>query len=263
MQKISFIGAGNMAESLARAILDSGITKEIIMSDKKPKKLKFLKQKLKVKVTQNNNEVVENSDIIFLCVKPQDISGVLDEIAGKIKNQLIVSIAAGIRLSYLEAKLRKARVIRAMPNIACLVGEMAGGFSLGKYATKKDAETIKKLLDSSGKSFLLDEKYLDIVTALSGSGPAFIAYFLSAMISAGVKHGLTNEQATMLAVQTAYGTAKLLLDKKISPDELVKMVASKGGTTSAGLKVFEDENFKEIVIKAIGNAKERSREMGR
>ena len=263
MQKISFIGSGNMATALAKLILSKKIAKEIVMSDKNQEKLSIAKKNLKIKTAKSNIEAAKSSDIVFLSVKPQDIPEVLDEISAEIKNQLIVSIAAGITLSFLQSKLKKARIIRVMPNIACLAGEMAAGFSLGKFAEKKDGQIIKNILDSAGKSFLVEEEKLDAVTAISGSGPAFIAYFLDAMIASAISNGLGKEQATLLAEQTALGTAKLMLEKQISPEELIKMVASKGGTTEAGLIVFEQNNLKQTIKTAISKAVERSRKLGK
>ncbi len=262
MPTIGVIGSGNMAAALAEAV-SKKITKRIVMSDRNQARIDFVSKNLKVRTTTSNVDVAKKSGIIFLCVKPQDIPGVLDEICPYVKNQLVVSIAAGVKLGYIEAKLKNARIIRVMPNIACLVGETAAGFSLGKNATKKDANAIKKILDSAGKSFLLEEKLLDAVTAISGSGPAFFAYFLSAVIDAGKIQGLSEENASKLAKQALFGTAKLLIEKNLSPEQLVRMVASKGGTTEAGLKVMEQHNLKETISEAVDMAVKRSIELSK
>jgi len=162
-----------------------------------------------------------------------------------------------------EKIIGKKRIIRVMPNINCLVSEMAAGFCAGKYATKDDINIVSKLLNSAGISFCLDENLLDAVTAVSGSGPAFFAYFIQAIAEAGIKNGLPKDVALKLASQTASGTGKLLLEKNISPDELIAMVASKKGTTIAGLSVLKSHKVKNSLIKAIDAAVKRSKELGK
>ena len=217
----------------------------------------------KIKTTTDNKEAARNSDIVFICVKPQDIDAVLDEIKDVVKNQLIVSIAAGIRLKHLENKLKNKRIIRVMPNINCIAGEMAAGFSAGKYATKEDIKNVSGILNSAGIAFFMKEDLLDAVTGISGSGPAFFAYFIDAFVKAGVKNGLPRETAFKLACQTALGTGRLLMEKNLSPDKLIAMVASKKGTTVAGLDVLKKHKAKNILIKTIDAAVKRSKELGR
>ena len=261
---ISFIGTGKMATALIGCIYDKNISKKIIASDKQNENLvKIKKQFSQIKTTNDNKEAVKNSDIVFLCVKPQDIDDVLDEIKDTVKNQLVVSIAAGIKLKHLESKLKGRRVIRVIPNINCLVGEMAAGFSAGKHATKEDINEVSKILNSAGNAFLLKEELLDAVTGLSGSGPAFFAYFIKTMESAGIKNGLPKEIAFQLAAQTCIGTGRLLIEKKITPEELIEMVASKKGTTEAGLKILDKSNANKILKDAINAAVKRSRELGK
>lgn len=261
-KKISFIGTGKMASALISCIYNKGISKSIIANDKNEKNLNNIKKQFRIKTT-NNNEAVKNSDIVFICVKPQDIDAVLDEIKNAVKNQLIVSIAAGIKLKHLENKLKNKRIIRVMPNINCLVGEMAAGFSAGKNATKEDVKVVSEILNSAGIAFHLKEDLLDVITAVSGSGPAFFAYFIDAFTKAGIKNGLPKEVAFKLAAQTALGTGKLLMEKNVSPDELIAMVASKKGTTVAGLKVLKKHKVKDILIKTINAAVKSSKELGK
>lgn len=262
-ESIAFIGAGKMAAALISCIYKSNISKSIIASDRNDKNLADIKKQFKIKTLKNNKEAVKNSDIVFICVKPQDIDNVLNEIKDTIKNQLVVSIAAGIRLGYLESKLGNKRIIRAMPNINCLAGEMAAGFSAGRHATKKDINAVSKILNSAGIAFLLKEDLLDAVTAVSGSGPAFFAYFIKAFEEAGIKNKLPKEVASKLAVQTALGTGKLLMEKNLPPEELIAMVASKKGTTIAGLNVLKKHKARDILIKTINAAVKRSRELGK
>ena len=263
MKRIGFIGAGKMAYALISCIYKHNISKSIIASDKNNKNLIKIKKQFKIKTTKDNKEAVKSSDIVFICVKPQDIDEVLDEIKNYVKNQLVVSIAAGIKLKYLESKLKNKRIIRVMPNVNCLIREMAAGFSAGKNATKEDVNAVSEILNSVGISFFLKEDLLDAVTGISGSGPAFFAYFIKAFEEAGVKNGLSRETAYKLSSQTALGTGRLLMEKDISPDELMAMVASKKGTTAAGLKVLEKHKVKNILIKTIDAAVRRSKELGK
>ena len=262
-KNIAFIGTGKMATALISCIYNKKIAKSIIASDKNEKNLTNIKNQFKIKTTTNNNEAVKSSDIVFICVKPQDIDNVLYEIKGVVKNQLIVSIAAGIKIKHIEIILENKRVIRVMPNINCLVGAAASGFSAGKYATKEDINVISKILNSAGVAFLLKEELLDVVGAISGSGPAFFAYFIKAFEESGVKNGLPKDIASKLSLQTALGTGKLLKEKNISVDELIKMVASKKGITIEGLKVLKRHKVKNILIKTINAAIRRSKELAK
>jgi len=252
---IGFIGSGQMAAALIRCF-----DGEMMASDRNQERRDYVKE-LGVKTTQNNVEVVTSSDIVFLCVKPGVINDVLDEIADSVKDQIIISIAAGIRLETLQAKLPGKKIIRLMPNTPCLVGEMAGGYSIGSDVNEQEEKKVNELLSKAGKVFLLDEKDLDAVTGLSGSGPAFFAEFISAMIKAGMAQGLKEDVAKTLAIKTAIGTGKLL--EGMEADELVKMVSSPGGTTVAGLKVLTENKFSDIVIDTIKAATQRSRELGK
>lgn len=262
-QRIAFIGAGKMAAALISCIHKNNIAKSITTSDKNEENLKSIKSQFNIKTTKDNKEAVENSDIVFICVKPQDIDNVLNEIKNAINNQLIASIAAGITIKHIEHILKGKRVIRVMPNINCMAGEMAAGFSAGKYATSEDIKAVSKILNSAGISFFLKEDLLDAVTAVSGSGPAFFAYFIRAFAEAGIKNGLPKETALKLAAQTALGTGRLLIENNLPPEELISMVASKKGTTIAGLDILKRNKAKIILIKALNAAARRSRELGK
>ena len=249
-----------MAFALAKAIKKAKLAKSIIASDLHQERLDFLKKELKIGTRKDNKEVVNKSDIIFLAVKPQVIDSVLDEI--KETDKLIISIAAGIKLSRLESKLKKAKVVRVMPNTPCLVGEMAAGFSIGKKVSDNETKIVEAILNSAGKVFYLNEDLLDAVTGLSGSGPAFVARFIEAFIEAGNKQGLNKDIATELTIQTFLGTAKLLQESGMKPEELVNLVSSPNGTTVAGREILEKSNYKDIIIKTIEKATKRSKELG-
>jgi pyrroline-5-carboxylate reductase len=260
MTRIGFIGAGKMAEALIKSIVEIKEEEyDIIASDISETRLEIVGAIGKVKTTKDNSNVISDSDIIFIAVKPQNIREVLNELAETEK--LVISIAAGISIDILESYLLKARVIRIMPNIPCLVGEMAGGFALGTKATKKDREILENILKNAGRIHLLSEKQLDAVTALSGSGPAFISYIINAMVEGAVIQGLPSDIASKLTIQTILGTGKLLRDTTITPKGLISMVSSPGGTTEAGLLIFEKSALKKIIERTIIAATEKSKEL--
>jgi pyrroline-5-carboxylate reductase len=258
---IGFIGGGNIAEAIIKGIFVKH-GRDIIVSEPVDKRRAYLEETYHIKTTPDNKEVVRNCNIIILAVKPQNMGDVTAEISDVIsEDKIIVSIAAGITLSYLLSRLKTTKIIRVMPNTPALVQEGMSVMSMCECMHDKEIGLIKDIFMSVGMLLSLPEKYMDAVTALSGSGPAFIAYFIEAMIEGGIKTGLSKDNATELAVQTLLGTARLL-DTGISPSKLREMVTSPKGTTAAGLKVFEEKGFKEGVIAAIEAATNRARELG-
>lgn len=262
MATIGFIGCGKMGCALISSILKNTNYK-LLGADNSEEYLQTIKKKLNIQTTTNNNELAKKSDIIFLSVKPQDMNKVLTEIRPSIRNQLIVSIAAGIPMKKITTALDYNKVIRVMPNTPCLVGAMAAGYSIGEDVTKKESTIIRDILNSAGIAFEVDEKHLDAITALSGSGPAFFATFIKSFVNAAVSDGLDKEIAFKLACQTALGTGKLLLEKNMQPNELIAMVASPGGTTVAGLDMLSKNNIGLILSETYKAAAKRSRELGK
>ncbi len=262
--KIGFIGSGKMAEALIRSFLDSGtaVKEEIFISDKSKERLNFLSKELGVNTASTNIEAVESADTIFLSVKPRDMETVLKEISGNAKGKLFISIAAGITLSFIENYLENAKVVRVMPNLNILVGEGISCYSLGKGCGRDDESSVGNLLAVVGKVIKVEEKKLDAVTALSGSGPAFYALVMDAFAKAGIEQGLNSEEAYLLAEQTALGTAKLLMVRKMGTMELIDAVASKGGTTEAGLNALDQTVLRKEISKAVAAAKKRAGELG-
>jgi pyrroline-5-carboxylate reductase len=259
---IGFIGGGNMAEAMIKGIHVKH-PKDIFVSEPRDERRIYLEKTYNIKAIPDNKEVVKNCNIIILAVKPQDMDDVTAEIAEMItSDKLIVSIAAGITLSYLSSRLKTSKIVRVMPNTPALVQEGMSVLSMCECIHDKGMGLIKDIFMSIGKVMMLPEKYMDAVTALSGSGPAFFAYFVEAMIEGGIKTGLSKDNAAELAIQTLIGTAKLL-ETGIPPDKLREMVTSPGGTTAAGLKVFEERGLKEIVTAVIEAATNRSKELGR
>ena len=261
MMKIGFIGTGNMATALIRSMKDNN---KIISSDKNSEKLQKASKELGIKIAKDNNEVAKSSEIIFLCAKPGDIKGILQEIKPNAGNKIIVSIAAGIKIKFIENIIGKnKKIVRVMPNLNCAVAEMAAAFSCSKNIEANEKESIKSLLNKAGLALEVEEEKMDAVTALSGSGPAFIAHILNCFAKAAEKQWLSKEISYKLALQTLFGTAKLLKETGEKPESLIKRVASPKGTTEAGLEVLQKSEIKSIIEKTIQSAAKRSKELGK
>lgn len=261
---LAFIGGGNMAEALIKGILKGTATikaDNIIVSEPREERCEYLMKTYGIKTTSSNREAVSLGEIIILAVKPQNIKPVLEEIKDLITpEKVVVSIAAGITTSFIRSILKTDKIIRVMPNTPALVQEGMSVMSLCECFEGPAINTVREILMAVGRVITLPEHYMDAVTALSGSGPAFIAFFIESMIAGGVKAGLPEDVAKELAIQTLIGTARLL-ETGLSPQRLREMVTSPGGTTQAGLNVFNEKGLKEIVIETILNAKKRAEEL--
>ncbi len=264
--KIGFVGAGNMAEALMKGIISAGmaLADDITASDVMPERRDFIAKTIGVGVTGDNIEVVRSSDIIVLAVKPNHVGPVLEELKPYLSSDhLLISIAAGVKIDVMERHLNwGVRVVRVMPNQPCLVGASASAFALGRSARKEDKETVQRVLESVGVAFALDEKLLDAVTGLSGSGPAYVYMFIEALADGGVLAGLPRDVATILAAQTVFGSAKTMLETRKHPGELKDMVASPGGTTIEGIRTLEESGFRGAVMDAIEAGAKKSAELG-
>lgn len=265
-QRIGFIGAGNMATALGQGFVRAGLTIGANLSAADPSETARAKfaQATGAQVTANNAAVATGADVLFLAVKPQQMALVAGELAGKISTKtLVVSIAAGVRLSRLADWLGEAvRLVRVMPNTPCLIGEGACGYCLGERATQADGELVGKLLESVGTAWRVEEKLLDAVTGLSGSGPAFVYMIIEALSDAGVHVGLPRHIAASLAIQTIRGAVDMVLSTGEHPAVLKDRVASPGGTTIAGLHVLEAGALRATLIAAVEAATKRSIELG-
>jgi pyrroline-5-carboxylate reductase len=266
-KKYGFIGAGNMAEALMKGLIKAGeaTADEIIASEVVPERRDIVAKMLGVTVTPDNVDVVKESKTIILAVKPNVVGPVLDELKPILTaDHLIISIAAGVKISFIEAHLNwGVRVVRVMPNQPCLVGASASGFALGKSAKKEDKDLVQRVLDSVGIAYAMDEKLLDAVTGLSGSGPAYIYLVIEALADGGVLSGLPRDVAQALAAQTVLGAAKTVLETKGHPAQFKDIVASPAGTTIEGLKVLEESAVRGAFIKAVEAATKRSVELGK
>ncbi len=265
MVSIGFVGAGNMATALIDGILDKGICDNIGIwaSDKDDSRLKKLEERFEINATDKNSLVLDNTDVIFIAVKPQDIDMVLSDIKDFVtEEKIIISIAAGISIKKIESVIGKKKIVRVMPNTPCIVGEMAAAFSVNNKMTAQEIETVEFILNSAGTAYKLEEKHLDAVTGLSGSGPAFVAYLIDAFQKAGIKNGLPKDIACSLTLQTFIGTAKLLERKNLAPSQLIDMVSSPNGTTVKGRKILEKSDIHDIITHTVSAAARRSKELG-
>jgi pyrroline-5-carboxylate reductase len=266
-ERIGFIGGGKMAEALAKGIINANLSSvdKIIASDVDEKRCQVLERGAGIKTTQVNRKITTNSDVIILAVKPNVIGIILKELKNDITpKHLIVSIAAGIPLNFIESVLNEGcRVVRVMPNTPCLVGETAAGYALGKNATQDDGKLVGKILNAVGKSYLLEEKHLDAVTGLSGSGPAFVYTVIEALSDGGVKMGLPRDISTKLAAQTVLGSAKMVLESGMHIGELRDFVTSPGGTTIEGIHALEKGSVRNALIDAVEKATKKSKRLGR
>ena len=260
--EIGFIGGGNMAEAIIKGITAQGM-KGILVSEPRGERRVYLRENFGIETTASNTELTSACNIIILAVKPQFMEELLDEIASTVtEEKTVVSIAAGISLRLLKSKLNTKKLIRVMPNAPALVQKGMTVMSLCESYADNDIAVVREIFMSIGAVLTLPEKYIDAVTAVSGSGPGFIAFFIETMIEAGINMGLNNKDASTLAVQTAIGTAKLL-ETGMPPAKLREMVTSPGGTTAAGLRAFEEKNLKDVVKYALEAAKNRAEELGK
>ncbi|MCG3111450.1 MAG: pyrroline-5-carboxylate reductase [Candidatus Manganitrophus sp. SB1] len=264
--RLSFLGSGNMAEAIMKGVLAAGLFKagDLLASDTSEARLKSIHQKYGIRTTRNNREAVREGDLVILGVKPLGVDGVLAEIKSELKEKVLVSVAAGVPLARLAAGLeREAKIIRAMPNAPALVQAGATALAPGKGVEQETLDLVLQIFDSIGKSWILEERYLDAVTGLSGSGPAFVFVMIEAMADGGVKSGLSREVALALAVQTVLGAAQMALQTGDHPARLKDFVASPGGTTIAGLHKLEEGKVRSAFISAVEAATRRSEELGK
>jgi pyrroline-5-carboxylate reductase len=263
---IGFIGGGAMASAMINGLLNTQATDsdKLWSSDINPDKLLDHANK-GVHTTNDNLLLIQACQVIILSVKPHIVPAVLKQIQPYFtEKHLIISIAAGVTINTIESDLLplKARVVRVMPNTPALVGASATGYCLGSNTTKDDSKIVQIIFGSMGKSVELQEKDLDAVTGLSGSGPAYVFMFIEALADGGVRAGLTRDVAMQLAAQTVFGSAKMVLQTGKHPGLLKDQVASPGGTTIAGIHALENSNFRAAAMNAVVAASNRSTELG-
>jgi pyrroline-5-carboxylate reductase len=262
---VGFLGAGRMATALARSWVQAGLVHaaRCRASDPLPSARETFTAETGCAATPDNLAIATGSDLLVLAVKPQTMASLLAEIRGVLRSPLVVSIAAGITLKQLAEGLDgRGRLVRVMPNTPCLVGASASAYAPSDAATVEDLALVDRLLNAVGRAFRLPEILLDAVTGLSASGPAFVYLIIEALSDGGVRVGLPRDVSTVLAAQTVFGSAKMVLETGLHPGALKDMVASPGGTTIAGLHALERGGVRGALMDAVEAATRRSVELG-
>ncbi len=268
--KLGFIGGGRMGEALIQGILKGGVSVpgNILVTDPVASRRTYLADTYRVSTYDSSDDehLWRNCATVILAVKPQVMKDVLANARGKVNaSHLLISIAAGITSAFIDTNLSgcNCRIIRVMPNTPAFVLEAASALTRGPGSTREDMDTAVTIFNAIGKSIVVDEKYFDAVTGLSGSGPAYVFTFIEALIDAGLKVGLNRADAETLVLQTVLGSVKLAMESGEHPAQLRAMVTSPGGTTIAGLHELEAAGFNGIIMDAVEAATERSRELGK
>ena len=266
IETLGFIGGGQMAEALIKGVLSKDLLTpdQIWASDPSGLRRNHLKETYNIESSTENREVIQASDTIVLAVKPQVMAVVLEDIGPYIKeSHLVISIAAGITLRFLESGLPEGtRIVRVMPNTPALVQAGAAALCGGENILKGDLDIVRQILEAVGKAVTVSEDLMDAVTGLSGSGPAYVFTFMEGLIDAGVREGLPRPIAQELVSQTILGAAIMCQNTGKQPAELTSMVTSPGGTTIAGLYALERGAFRGVLMDAVRAATERSRQLG-
>ena len=262
---IGIAGVGKMGEALVKGLLSRRVLppSRILVSDAIASRAEEIAAKYDVACVRSTGALAERSDVLVLAAKPKDMPALVASIAGHVRTDaLVITLAAGIRIAFVEEVLQgKGHAVRMMPNLACGVGEGATAFALGATATDADAVLVEELMGSLGRVTKVEERHLDAVTGLSGSGPGFMAALAAAMIDGGVRSGLPKDVAFKLALQTMKGTAELLLSDGIDPERLYRMVATPGGTTAAGWEVMQARGVPQAISDGIVAASNRAAEL--
>jgi len=260
----AFIGAGKMAAAIAQGMLKNGFSKKQIRAcDVSEIAAKKFTAATGIPVSKTAADALSGADTVILAVKPQFAAQVLDSAVKDLKGKLLISIAAGLPLSFLKEHSKLKRVIRVMPNTPALVGEAMSCYAASVDASKEDIDETELILKSCGRCLKVQESLLDAVTGLSGSGPAFVIDFITGLADGGVYAGLPRETALELAIQTVLGTAKMCLESGKHPAELRDAVISPAGTTARGVMVLEKAGFSGIAANAVAAAAERSAELSK
>ncbi|XP_065897774.1 pyrroline-5-carboxylate reductase 2-like [Dysidea avara] len=261
MQKLvssmGFIGSGSIATALARGLIATNVAERecVIASGPTEKSTSKIQEELSIRTTLCNRETVRNSQVVFLAVKPHNISTVLKEVTGDVTpDHLIISLAAGTTLKTMEESLPDgAQIMRAMPNTPCSVGAGMSAISAGSAATNQSIQLTKSLFTRVGICRLMSESYLDIITGLSGCGPTYMYMTIEALADGGVRAGLTRELATIMAAQTMLGAAKMVLENpRVHPGEMKDDVCSPAGASIQAVHVLEKAGYRGILMDAIG-----------
>ena len=263
---ISFIGGGVMAEALIKGIVNSGVSKpkDIIVSEPLEERCSYLKSEYGIRTVNKNRDLIDYGGLLLLSVKPQTLPKIYSELSGAIKpDRSVVSIAAGVTSDNICRGLSHTSIIRVMPNTPAQIGEGISVWTASDEVSASDKILVEDMLNTLGENYYVeDEKLVDMATALSASGPAYVFLFLESLIEAGVYLGMNRTMARTLAIKTIQGSVELVKSSGKHPAELKDMVTSPGGTTIEALVSLENDGFRPAVINGVRAAFERSREMG-
>lgn len=262
--KLGVIGCGFMATAVLKGVVLSDFLKEkkIIVSDKSEDKLAQVRF-LGVRTTEDNKFVAENSEFLLIAVKPQDFEGVVKSLEGFCPEK-VISIMAGVKKSYIKTAFgqKHVKTARCMPNLPCSIGSGAMGLDMTDFnGNTDDTDFISNIFSNLGTVVSVEEDKMDGVTGISGSGPAYVFMFIDSLISAGMKYGLTKNEAKILAVQTVMGSAEMVQREEESVEELIMRVCSKGGTTIEAVKTLEENGFRKIISEAVDACVNRAKEL--
>jgi len=258
--KICVIGAGIIGSAFAKSLLKSGYGDKIIVTRRRIEKLEELKA-LNAEVTRDNRKAAKEADVIVLSVKPKVVKKVLTEIKAEASGKLIISLAAAVPLDFLEKIAPESRFIRAMPNIAVLVQEAFTAYCTGSKVTKEDIIIAEEIFGRMGRFARVEEKDMDAITGLSGSGPAYISIMIEALTYAGLKTGLPRDLALLASAQTVVGAGKLVLETEKHPAELKEMVVTPAGTTIDGIYEIEESGIRTAIMRAVEAATKKSKDI--
>jgi pyrroline-5-carboxylate reductase len=264
--KIAFVGGGQMSEALVGGMLSAKLCgpDRIRITDPVAERRDHFKRKFGIQAGASNREVAAWGDVVVLAVKPQVLDGVLQEIGDELAKALVVSIAAGVPISRITGACGgQTRVVRAMPNMPVVVHEGMTALAIGSGVQEQDVVSVRRIFESVGKVVPVEERLMDAVTGLSGSGPAYVFLAIEALTDGGVKMGVPRDIAAVLAAQTVLGAARMVLETGQHPARLKDQVASPGGTTIAGLHQLEQGGLRATLINAVEAATKRSQELGR
>lgn len=266
MGKVAIVGAGVMGETLLAGLLRAGwAPTDLVTTDRREHRRHEIEGRYGVRALESNAAAVAEADTVVLVVKPQDVAELLPELGASLRpGAVLVSLCAGVTTAKLEAALPEGTpVVRVMPNTPAQVSEGMAAVSAGAHASEVDVEKTVNIMEAVGKAVVVPERYQDAVTAISGSGPAYLFFVVEAMIDAGVMLGLPRDVSTLLVTQTVYGSAKLLVESNRHPNLLREMVTSPAGTTAAALRHLEERSVKAAFMAAMEAARDRSAELGR
>lgn len=268
MKKIAFIGAGSMAEAIIAGLVNKNFVRkeQIYVSNKDNlERLNEIENKYGAITTTDKQKTIKDADVVFIATKPYDIEGALHDVSQYLnENQLVISVVAGISTKFIQSKINKEiPVIRSMPNTSATIGYSATAISKGNFAIEEHIEIATTLFTAIGTVSVVEEKQMDIVTAISGSGPAYVYYLVEAMQKAAVDEGLKPETAKQLINQTIVGAGNMLSQSSDRPEVLRENVTSPNGTTAAGIATLKDNDFKNTVISCVKSAMNRSIELGK